>query len=119
MSNCQCQSEMEKQKVKAEFAMKYDYLSADEIDDIYNQALNTYLDLAFPLHYDITAIPASRPRAYQWVKDCMNEIVERNGVTATSYSENGLSYTWSTDMVSDVLRRRIGAPLGRVGGTKI
>lgn len=121
MSNCQCQSELEKQKVMAEFKIKHHDIPFEdyEVEDIYNKALTSYLDWAFPLHYHITEIPASRPRAYQWVKECMDEILDRNGINALSYSENGLSYTWSSDMVSEGLRSRIGAPLGRVGGTKI
>lgn len=100
-----------------EFKSKFDYLTIDEIEDIYNRALYTYLDLAYPLHYGITEIPEDRPRAIWWVKDCMKEIIDRNGITATSYKENGLSITWSTDMVSDVLRRRI-VPLAAVRGTR-
>ena len=93
--------------VKTEFMEKYDYLSYSEVDDIYERAKNTYLDLAFPFHLQITEIPEDRPRAIYWIKDCMKEIIDRNGITATSYSENGLSYHWSTDMVSDILRARV------------
>lgn len=100
-----------------QFREKYNYLSLTEAEDIYYQAYNTYLDLAFPFNYDITEIPEDRPRAIYWVKDCMKEIIDRNGITATSYSENGLSYTWSTDMVSDILRARV-IPLAVVRGSK-
>lgn len=117
MNNCKCCNDSYGEVAKAEFRIKYDYLSEDEIDDIYNQALNTYLDLAFPFNYDITDIPKERPRAIYWIKDCMKEIIDRNGITATSYSENGLSYHWSTDMVSDILRARI-VPLAAVRGNK-
>lgn len=94
-------------KVKEDFKSQYDYLTDDEVEGIYEQALYTYLDLAFPYHYEVVEIPEDRPRAIYWVKDCMKEIIDRNGITATSYSENGLSYTWSTDMVSDILRQRV------------
>lgn len=104
-------------EVVNQFLEKYDYLSVSDAEDIYYQAYNTYLDLAFPLHYEITEIPEDRPRAIYWVKDCMKEIIDRNGITATSYKENGLSITWSTDMVSDILRARI-VPLAVVRGSK-
>lgn len=107
MNNCKCNSNELGVIAKAEFREKYDYLSYEEVDDIYNQALNTYLDLTFPFNYSITDIPADRPRAIYWIKDCMKEIIDRNGITATSYKENGLSITWSTDMVSNILRARI------------
>ena len=97
-----------------EFKKEFDYLSLAEIEGIYSRALNTYLDLAFPFNYDIVDIPKDRPRAAQWVKDCMREIVDRNGISALSYKENGLSYTWSTDMVSNALRQRV-IPLAGVG----
>lgn len=100
-----------------EFKKKFDYLSIDELEDFYNQALNTYLDLAYPFDQTIIDIPKDRPRALQWVHDCMKEIIDRNGITATSYKENGLSFTWSTDMVSDVLRKRI-IPLAAVRGVR-
>lgn len=99
------------------FLKKYDYLTVDEAEDIYYQAKNTYLDLAFPFNYDIVDIPVDRPRAIYWIKDCMKEIIDRNGITATSYSENGLSYHWSTDMVSDILRGRI-VPQAVVRGSR-
>lgn len=117
MSNCKCCNESLGEIVKAEFKMKYDYLSDDEVDDIYNRALYTYLDLAFPYHYGIKEIPSDRPRAIYWVRDCMKEIIDRNGISAISYKENGLSYTWSTDMVSDILRARV-IPLAAVRGSK-
>lgn len=111
--------EAEKSEIEVvnDFIKKYSYLTVSEAEDIYNQALNTYLDLAFPFNYDIVEIPEDRPRAIYWIKDCMKEIIDRNGITATSYSENGLSYHWSTDMVSDILRARV-IPLAVVRGGK-
>lgn len=105
-----------KESVKADFLLKYPYLF-DELDDIYERAKNTYLDIAFPFRYDITDIPSNRPRAIYWIKDCMQEIIDRNGITATSYAENGISLTWSTDMLSDVLRTRI-VPMAVVRGAR-
>ncbi len=93
--------------VKAKFREKYPYVSEGEIDKIYNTALGTYLDLSYPFEESLIEVPATKPRAYIWIRDCMDEIMERNGITATSYSENGLSYEWDNEMISDILRRRL------------
>lgn len=105
------------EEIKAFYQKKYDYMSLEEVEEIYERAYYTYLDLAFPFNYEVVEIPDNRPRAMAWVKDCMQEIIDRNGITATSYSENGLSYTWSTDMVSETLRSRV-IPLAVVRGKR-
>jgi hypothetical protein len=94
-------------------------MSDEDYDWVYNQAYFTYLDYVFPYQYDIIDIPDTRPRAIWWVKQCAKEILDRNGVTARSYSENGLSYTWSTDMVSEALLRRLPPPMVAVRGSNI
>ena len=52
-------------EVKAAFQTQYDYLGCTEIEQIYATALNTYLDLAFPLQHDVVNVPVNRPRAWQ------------------------------------------------------
>lgn len=74
---------------------KYDYLSKPEIDSLFDTAKNTYLSLAFPFAPELMEIPYDRPRAYQWIYDCMEELLEKEGCASmSSYSENGLSITW-------------------------
>ena len=65
--------------MKDEFKNEHDYLSEDEVDRLYNKALGIYLDISFPYAHEIVAIPENRPRAVGWVRDCMQEILERNG----------------------------------------
>ena len=105
-----------KTEVIAKFKTKYDYLSAKEIDTIYDVAMTTYLDLAFPFEQTITEVPASRPRAYTWIYDCMAEILERSGCSSmSSYSENGLSITWDNTGISKGLLTRVTPKVGVVG----
>ena len=95
-------------EVKAAFQTQYDYLGCTEIEQIYATALNTYLDLAFPLQHDVVNVPVNRPRAWQWIYDCMVEILERSGCSSmTAYSENGLSISWDNTGLSNSLRGRI------------
>lgn len=95
------------------FGEKYDYLSEEDILLIYGKAVGAYLDIAFPFSHEIACIPKSRPRAWQWVFDCMEEIAAREGVSGlTSYSENGLSMTWDSSQISSDLKGRI---VGKVG----
>lgn len=90
------------------FVKKYDYFEYDEVLDIYSQALYTYIDLAYPFDRNMFDVPEDNPRIYQWIYDCMNEIVERNGTSSlTAYSENGMSWTWDSSGISEGLKKRI------------
>lgn len=100
--------------MKDEFQNEHDYLSEDEVDRLYNKALGIYLDISFPYAHEIVAIPETRPRAVGWVRDCMQEILERNGVNARSYSENGLSIVYDATMISNGLRARLVPLAGEI-----
>ncbi len=106
------QSEYE---VKEAFASAYDYITEDDIDIIYGVAEKTYLDKAFPFAPDITKVPENRPRAYDWIYDCMKEISDKAGYSSmTHYSENGISITWDNSGVSKSLLDRITPQAGIV-----
>lgn len=101
------------QNVIEAFGKAYPYLQDTEVSAMYNKALNTYLDLAFPFDTTIIDVPKSRPRAYQWIYDCMVEILERDGASSfVGYSENGLSMSWDSTQISNGLLNRI---VGKVG----
>lgn len=96
--------------MKSDFKEQYDYLQDNEVDGLYDKALSLYLDLAFPFDHDIIAIPETRARAVGWVRDCMIEILDRNGYgigSAKSYSENGLSISFDSSCLSNTLKSRI------------
>ena len=102
-------------EVKAVFRTKYGYLTSTEVNAVYDTALNTYLEMAFPFEPTLTTIPADRPRAWTWVYDCMNEIMERSGCSSmTEYSENGLSIKWDRAGISKGLLSRITPKVGVV-----
>lgn len=99
--------------VKRAFQKQHGYLPDDEVSRVYEVALKTYLDLAFPFDHSITSIPADRPRGYVWVYECMGEIMERSGCQSMkSYSENGLSITWDNSGVSKNLLNRLMPKVG-------
>ena len=98
--------------MKYEFSKEYDYLTDDEIDNLCQKALGIYLDLSYPFDQSVETIPETRPRAVQWVHDCMQEILERNGTNAKSYSENGLSIMFDSSMISNGLRNRLTSLAG-------
>lgn len=106
------------EEVKSSIKTILPQINDEELDWVYSQAYNTYLDKVFPLHYEIVEIPDNRPRAISWVKECAKEVIDRNGITATSYAENGVSWHWSTDMVSDYLLSRLPPPMVAVRGRK-
>lgn len=100
-------------EVKDAFRKKYDYFTPEESNAIYEVALKTYLDIAFPFHPDIVTVPTSNPRGWTWVYECMGEIVEKNGCSSmTSYSENGLSISWDGSGVSKGLINRLTPKAG-------
>ncbi len=83
------------------FSQKYDYLNDGEVKLIYDKALATYLEKAFPFDHSYTSVPVDRPRGYQWIFNCMEEIIERNGCSSmTKYAENGLTLEWDSTGVS-------------------
>ena len=95
-------------EVKEAFAELYEYVSTEDIDVLYSIAEKTYLDRAFPFEPNITHIPDNRPRAYDWVYECMREISEKSGCSSmTHYSENGISITWDKSGVSQGLLDRV------------
>lgn len=101
--------------MKADFKLEYTYLSVEEIERLYQKALGFYCDIAYPFDYTIVAIPETRPRAVKWVRDCMVEILERNGCSSVvAYSENGMSMDFGVSEISAGLRSRLVPCVGNV-----
>lgn len=100
--------------LKKGFMEEHSYLTDDEVDRLIDKATGIYLDLSFPFDHSIEAIPENRPRAVQWVRDCMQEILDRNGINARSYSENGLTIIYDSTMISNGLRNRLTPKAGEV-----
>jgi len=101
--------------MKADFKTEYSYLSIDEVERLYQKALGFYCDIAYPFDHTIVLIPETRPRAVQWVRDCMVEILERNGCSSlVAYSENGMSMDFGVSEISAGLRSRLVPCVGNV-----
>ena len=64
-------------EVKEAFLATYEYVPNDDVDVLYSIAEKTYLDKAFPFAHDIVTVPENRPRAYDWIYECMKEIADK------------------------------------------
>lgn len=92
------------EQMKLSFKDEFNYLSSQEVNNIYELALGIYLELVYPLHTSIADLPDSDVRRLWWIKAVMKEILERNGCTSlVAYSENGLSYKFDGSMISEKL----------------
>lgn len=95
----------EKSNVIDRIKGRYTHLELRDIEEIYERALNEYLNRKYPYDRSMTDIPANDPRAYFIVEAIMADMIETVGIANyTAYSENGMS--WRRDKVgisSDIL----------------
>lgn len=90
--------------MKDDFHKKYNYLSQEQVDDLYKCSLNLYLSLSFPLDKSITDIPVEYARDVGIIRRIMTETLERDGLSSvTAYSENGMSFTFDNAHISKAL----------------
>lgn len=83
------------------FKAKYNYLSENQVCDLYNCSLNLYLSLAFPLDRTITELPEDYVRDVSIIRLIMEETLERDGLSSlVAYSENGMSFSFDNAHVS-------------------
>lgn len=99
-----------------EVRKKYDYFTYAEAEHFVNRAKSILVEQLYPadwsVSYDTYIVP---PRAEMWILDCVDELVERDGVSSlTGYKENGVSYTWGKSGVSAGLLERVGRNVGTV-----
>lgn len=88
---------------------KYSYLEDQEAEMFVNRAKSILVDQLYPADFSVsyeTYNPS--PRFDMWILDCVDELVERVGVSSlTAYKENGVSFTWGKSGVSQGLLDRI------------
>lgn len=102
-------------KIKTDIEARYSYLQAQDIENIYESALAIYLSLFYPFDKSVIEIPESELRDLWWVKQCMVEIIEREGVSsAVSYKENGLDIRFDSTCISAFLRSAIIPKAGTI-----
>lgn len=88
------------------FKRKYPYINDEDLEILEFQAKEILIHLLFKSSKRATR--EQREYAYDeyamWILRCMQEIVERQGMTsALSYSENGISITFSREQISKAL----------------
>ena len=94
---------------------KYAYMSYDEVEMFINKAKSIAIDQLYPNDLSINYINFnwSNPRFDMWLLDCVDELVERVGISSvTSYKENGMSWTFDRAGVSQALLDRLPRNIG-------
>lgn len=98
-----------------EIKCKYSYLEDSEIDLFLNRAKAIAIDQLYPndLSINYKNFDWSNPRFEMWLLDCVDELVERVGISSvTSYKENGMSWTFDRAGVSQALLDRLPRMVG-------
>ena len=89
---------------------KYDYMDFDEGRLLLNKAKSIAVEQLYPndLSVNYLNFDFDNPRFDMWLLDCVDEIVERAGISSvTSYRENGMSWTFDRAGVSQALLDRL------------
>lgn len=89
---------------------KYDYLSATEAEWLVNKAKSICVEQLYPADLTINYrnFDWSNPRFEMWVLDCVDEIIEKNGISSVvAYKENGMSWTFDKAGISQSLLDRL------------
>ena len=90
--------------MKEDFHKKYNYLTIEQVDDLYRCSLNLYLSLSFPFDRTIMEIPEAYARDVGLIRKIMTETLEREGLSSvTAYSENGMNFTFDNAHISKQL----------------
>jgi hypothetical protein len=95
---------------------KYDYMKVDEVRLLVNRAKAIAIDQLYPNDLSVNYLNfkfEEFPRLDMWLLDCVDEIVERAGISSvTSYKENGMSWTFDRAGVSQALLDRLPRNIG-------
>lgn len=90
---------------------KYDYMKVDEVRLLVNRAKAIAIDQLYPNDLSVNYLNfkfEEFPRLDMWLLDCVDEIVERAGISSvTSYRENGMSWTFDRAGASQALLDRL------------
>ena len=101
---------------------KYNYVPISELEWAYEKALYLYLSRVFPFHHNIVTVPEDRARDNTLIKWIMRETLAMNGIMEDaplqSYKENGMSFTFSADLLSPALLKSFPLPVGVVMGSR-
>lgn len=96
--------------IKAEIKRKYSYMEDAEIEALINKAKAICIDKLYPadLSVNYTNFDWTNPRFEMWIIDCVDELVERAGMSSVvAYKENGMSWSFDRAGVSQALLDRL------------
>lgn len=109
-------NQAEIERIKSTIQNRYDYLTSEEVDDMFNIALGDYIRLKYPssnnrpklddIIYDFATS--------QWLISRMLDILGRaGGISVVAYKENNLNLTYGASYIDPELRKQI-MPQGAV-----
>jgi hypothetical protein len=107
--------------LKVAVKCKYDYMSDDEIELLINRAKSICVETLYPadLSVNYSNFDFSNPRFEMWILDCVDELVERAGMSSVvAYKENNMSWTFDRAGVSEALLDRLPRIAHAVRGGK-
>ena len=90
----------------AYYQKKYDYMDYDDIDLLYDMALDILLNTKYPFKddYSDSDIELVTKKHSTWCLRCMQEMIDKMGLTnVVGYSENGVSVTFDKTGISQSL----------------
>lgn len=89
---------------------KYSYMKEEEVELFLTKAKAIAIDQLYPNDLSINYLNFdwSNPRLDMWLLDCVDELVERVGISSvTAYRENGMSWSFDRAGVSQALLDRL------------
>lgn len=95
---------------KAAVKTKYSYMKDEEIELLVKRAQSICIDKLYPgdMSVNYTTFNWDNPRFEMWILDCVDELVERAGMSSVvAYKENGMSWSFDRAGVSQALLDRL------------
>lgn len=102
----------DKEKCISYYKRKYSYMSFEDIELLYDMALDIFMNTKYPFRYDIddTLISIENKKHTTWCLRCMQEMIDKMGISnLIGYSENGVSLTFDKTGISQSLLDEIVA----------
>lgn len=98
---------------------KYSYMSDAEIELLVKRAQSICIEKLYPsdLSVNYTTFNWEDPRFEMWILDCVDELVERAGMSSVvAYKENGMSWDFGRAGVSQALLDRLPSIAHAISG---
>lgn len=94
----------DREKCLIYFKSKYDYMSAVEIELLYDIACDMYINYKYPFGDKSVISQKDLEKHPTWFLRCMQEIIDKEGISnVVGYSENGVSVTFDKTGLSQSL----------------